>query len=131
VVSAVEAARDLGVERVSLNFAVLRSVFARAKGLAAGPVLRLWHRLLRLASGLWQIESLYRANAKFCPTWQPRYLSFPVARDLPRIAIAALAAEAFLPLGRVGHGAAAPSRGVDRGRPDASAAPVPALSRGG
>jgi lysyl-tRNA synthetase class 2 len=63
-------------------------------------VLRLWHRLLMAASRLWQIESLYRANAKYQPAWQPRYLCFPTARDLPRIAVAALSAEAFLPTGR-------------------------------
>jgi lysyl-tRNA synthetase class 2 len=97
VASVLEAAPQLGVRRVSLNFAVLRSVFARAEELGAGPVLRLWHRLLRLASRMWQIESLYRANAKYQPDWQPRYLCFPAARDLPRIALAALSAEAFLP----------------------------------
>jgi lysyl-tRNA synthetase, class II len=97
VVAAAEAAHAFGVRRISLNFAVLRSVFARAEELGAGPVLRLWHRLLKVASRLWQIESLYRANAKYQPEWVPRYLCFPTARDLPRIAIAALTAEAFLP----------------------------------
>ncbi|WIM99509.1 phosphatidylglycerol lysyltransferase domain-containing protein [Actinoplanes oblitus] len=97
VVSAIEAAAGFGVERISLNFAVLRSVFARAEELGAGPVIRLWCRILRAASRLWQIESLYRANAKYQPDWQPRYLCFPSARDLPRIAIAALSAESFLP----------------------------------
>jgi lysyl-tRNA synthetase class 2 len=97
VVAAAEAAPALGVRRMSLNFAVLRSVFARAEELGAGPVLRVWHRLLRWASKLWQIESLYRANAKYQPEWVPRYLCFPTARDMPRIALAALTAEAFLP----------------------------------
>jgi lysyl-tRNA synthetase class 2 len=97
VVAAIEAAPALGVERISLNFAVLRSVFARAEELGAGPVIRLWSRVLRAASRMWQIESLYRANAKYLPDWQPRFLCFPSARDLPRIAIAALSAEAFLP----------------------------------
>jgi lysyl-tRNA synthetase, class II len=97
VVSAIEAAGDLGVQRISLNFAVLRSVFARAEELGAGPVIRLWCRVLRAASRLWQIESLYRANAKYLPDWQPRFLCFPSARDLPRIAVAALSAESFLP----------------------------------
>ena len=109
VVSAVEAAVELGVRRVSLNFAVLRSVFARAEELGAGPALRLWHRLLKVASRLWQIESLYRANAKYQPAWQPRYLCFPTARDLPRIAIAALSAEAFLP-GHRPHSGPAPAQ---------------------
>ena len=107
VVSAVEAAPTLGVRRISLNFAVLRSVFARAEELGAGPVLRIWHRILRAASCLWQIESLYRANAKYLPVWQPRYLCFPTARDLPRIAVAVLSAEAFLPTGRRRAAAAA------------------------
>jgi lysyl-tRNA synthetase class 2 len=100
VVSTVEAASALGVRCISLNFAVLRSVFARAEDLGAGPALRLTHRLLRVASRRWQLESLYRSNAKYLPTWQPRYLCFPTARDLPRIAVAALSAEDFLPSGR-------------------------------
>jgi lysyl-tRNA synthetase class 2 len=111
VVAAAEAAPALGVRRMSLNFAVLRSVFARAEELGAGPVLRLWHRLLMWASKLWQIESLYRANAKYQPEWVPRYLCFPTARDLPRIAVAALTAEAFLPtIGRTQEKTAAPER---------------------
>jgi lysyl-tRNA synthetase class 2 len=101
VSTVLEQANHLGVRRVSLNFAVLRSVFARAEELGAGPVLRLWHRLLLLASKLWQIESLYRSNAKYQPSWAPRYLCFPTARDLPRIAVAALTAEAFLPTPRL------------------------------
>ena len=115
VVSAIEAAPGLGVRRVSLNFAVLRSVFARAEELGAGPVLRVWHRLLRAASRLWQIESLYRANAKYQPAWQPRYLCFPTARDLPRIAVAVLSAEAFLSIGRRGAATAMPAEALVTG----------------
>ncbi|GAB1640739.1 phosphatidylglycerol lysyltransferase domain-containing protein [Krasilnikovia sp. MM14-A1259] len=99
IVSAVEASAELGVKEISLNFAVLRSIIARAEQLGAGPVVRIWARLLRAMSGVWQIESLYRANAKYQPNWQPRFLCFPSARDLPRIAVAALSAEAFLPSG--------------------------------
>ena len=94
-------APGLGVERVSLNFAVFRAVFERGSRLGAGPVLRLWHRVLLLASRFWQIESLYRANAKYRPAWEPRFLGFVRARDLPRITAAALAAEAFIRLPRV------------------------------
>ncbi len=100
VVNLLQAAPGLGVKHVSLNFAVLRSVFARAEEIGAGPALRLWVRLLKVVSRFWQIESLYRANAKYQPTWRPRYLCFPTARDLPRIAVAALQAESFLPSGR-------------------------------
>jgi lysyl-tRNA synthetase class 2 len=96
IVSAIRHAPALGVRRLSLNFAVLRSVFERGEKLGAGPILRVWHRLLLTASRFWQIESLYRANAKYRPAWRPRYLCFPSARDLPRIGLAALSAEAFL-----------------------------------
>ncbi|GGJ80477.1 membrane protein [Pilimelia anulata] len=85
-----------GVRRVSLNFAMFRSVFARGERLGAGPVLRLWRRALLFASRFWQIESLYRANAKYRPQWRPRYLCFAAGRDLPRIGLAALRAEAFV-----------------------------------
>ena len=43
-----------------------------------------------------QIESLYRFNAKFRPAWEPRFLVYPGAGDLPRIGVAALEAEAFI-----------------------------------
>ena len=86
----------LGVARVSLNFAVFRSVFARGERLGAGPVLRLWRAVLMQASRFWQIESLYRANAKFHPEWLPRFVCFRSAVDLPSVSLAALRAEAFV-----------------------------------
>jgi lysyl-tRNA synthetase class 2 len=92
----VAACPGLGVTRLSLNFAVFRSALERGARIGAGPVSRLNRSVLVLASRWWQIETLYRFNAKFHPAWEPRYLSFPSARDLPRIAVAALEAEAFL-----------------------------------
>jgi lysyl-tRNA synthetase class 2 len=86
----------IGVTRISLNFAVFRSVFARGERLGAGPVHRLWHAVLLGLSRFWQIESLYRANAKYQPEWVPRFLCFKRAGDLPRVATAALRAEAFI-----------------------------------
>ncbi len=87
---------SLGVNRVSLNFAVFRSVFARGERLGAGPVLRVWRSVLLSASRFWQIESLYRANAKYHPEWVPRFVCFRSSADLPRVSVAALRAEAFL-----------------------------------
>ncbi|BBG04351.1 MULTISPECIES: phosphatidylglycerol lysyltransferase domain-containing protein [Pseudonocardia] len=89
------AAPKLGVRRVSLNFAVFRSALERGERIGAGPVARMWARLLRLASRWWQIDSLYRFNAKFRPDWYPRYVLFPAVRDLPRILLVALEAEGF------------------------------------
>lgn len=96
VVALWRACPELGVRRISLNFAVFRSVFARGERLGAGPVLRMWRALLIALSRFWQIESLYRANAKYQPTWEPRFLCFRRPGDLPRVGTAALRAEAFL-----------------------------------
>jgi lysyl-tRNA synthetase class 2 len=96
VTGVVEAARAMGVRRISLNFAVFRSVFERGSRVGAGPVLRLWHRLLLVASKWWQIESLYRANVKYHPDWVPRFVCFRRAAELPRVVIAAAEAEAFI-----------------------------------
>jgi len=96
VVGLWRACADLGVSRFSLNFAVFRSVFARGERLGAGPALRAWRSLLLTLSRFWQIESLYRANAKYQPVWEPRFLCFARPGDLPRIGTAALRAEAFL-----------------------------------
>lgn len=89
-------APTLGVRRVSLNFAVFRGVFARGERLGAGPVLRVWRSVLLAASRFWQIESLYRANAKYQPEWVPRFVCFRCSTDLPRVSVAVLRAEAFL-----------------------------------
>ncbi|MEU3546565.1 phosphatidylglycerol lysyltransferase domain-containing protein [Streptomyces longwoodensis] len=87
-----------GVTQVSLNFAMFRSVFERGARLGAGPVLRLWRSLLSFFSRWWQIESLYRANAKYRPIWEPRFLLFEKSADLPRIGLASARAEGFLEL---------------------------------
>src|SRR6266516_416799 len=96
IVELIKAGPGLGVRRVSLNFALFRDVLERGQKLGAGPILRSWRRLLLFASRWWQIESLYRFNLKFRPKCEPRFLSYPATRDLPRIAVAALEAEAFL-----------------------------------
>jgi lysyl-tRNA synthetase class 2 len=96
IVELLQALPTFGVRRVSLNFAVFRSVFARGERLGAGPVLRLWRAVLLWASRFWQIESLYRANAKYRPEWLPRFICFRSSADLPRVSVAALRAEAFL-----------------------------------
>jgi len=96
IVDALRSCPQLGVSRVSLNFAAFRSTLERGERLGAGPSVRAWRTVLLFASRWFQIESLYRFNAKFQPTWVPRFIVYPAARDLPRIAVAALEAEAFL-----------------------------------
>ena len=96
VIELLQGAGQLGIERVSLNFAVFRAVFERGSKLGAGPFLRGWRSVLMFFSRWWQIESLYRANAKYRPQWEPRYLLFERSRDLPRIALVNACAEGFI-----------------------------------
>ncbi|GGT36298.1 membrane protein [Streptomyces atratus] len=98
IVAALQAASQLSVERVSLNFAMFRSALARGEKLGAGPVLRTWRGLLIFLSRWFQIESLYKFNAKFRPRWEPRFVVYRAARDLPRISLAAMQAEGFVNL---------------------------------
>ncbi|KJS56853.1 membrane protein [Streptomyces rubellomurinus subsp. indigoferus] len=99
IVAALQAVGAMGIRRVSLNFAMFRSALARGERIGAGPVLRAWRGLLVFLSRWFQIESLYKFNAKFQPEWEPRFLVFPNTRDLPRIGFAAMQAEAFITLG--------------------------------
>jgi lysyl-tRNA synthetase, class II len=77
---------------------MFRSALARGEKIGAGPVLRAWRGLLVFLSRWFQIQSLYKFNAKFQPRWEPRYVVYAAARDLPRIGTAAMQAEGFMNL---------------------------------
>jgi lysyl-tRNA synthetase class 2 len=97
VARGLEQLRERGIEEASLNFAT----FARFIHAPSGPLQRLVGRGLLLADALFQIERLYRFNAKFFPRWEPRYLLFERALGLPRVALAAMWAEGQLPKPRL------------------------------
>lgn len=86
-----------GVTKISLNFAVFRSVFEEGGRIGAGPVLRMWRGVLLFFSRWWQLEALYRSNVKYQPHWVPRFFLFEERRQLPRVAVASALAEGFLP----------------------------------
>ena len=96
IVAALQESPRLGIERVSLNFAMFRAALARGEKIGAGPVLRIWRGLLVFLSRWFQIESLYKFNAKFQPRWEPRFVVYRKSRDLPRIGFAAMQAEGFV-----------------------------------
>ncbi|MFE6593042.1 phosphatidylglycerol lysyltransferase domain-containing protein [Streptomyces sp. NPDC057781] len=98
IVAALQAAPKLGIARVSLNFAMFRAALARGEKIGAGPVLRAWRGLLVFLSRWFQIESLYKFNAKFRPRWEPRFVVYRASADLPRIGFAAMQAEGFVTL---------------------------------
>ncbi|WP_295626681.1 bifunctional lysylphosphatidylglycerol synthetase/lysine--tRNA ligase LysX [uncultured Corynebacterium sp.] len=91
------AGDDVGVARISLNFAVFREVFASEEELGVGPVRRTWRLLLVFLSRFWQMETLYRSNDRYGPEWVPRYLCYPAPRSVARVAMASGIAEGFIP----------------------------------
>jgi lysyl-tRNA synthetase, class II len=93
VVSAVELLGERGVAEMSLNFAA----FARWIHSPQRRSERAMGRLISLGNRFFQIESLYRFNAKFFPRWQPRYLVYEGALGLPRASLAAMWAEGQIP----------------------------------
>ena len=96
IVETVEYARANNLAYVSLNFAAFRSLFERADKISAGPITRGMRDLIRFSSNFFQVESLYRFNAKFQPGWETRYVLYPRASDLPKVGWAALRAEKFI-----------------------------------
>jgi lysyl-tRNA synthetase class 2 len=82
-----------GIDELSLNFAA----FGRLLRSPAGGLERVAGRLLRIAERWFQVERLYRFNAKFSPAWQPRYLVYESYTSLPRTALAVMWAEGQAP----------------------------------
>ncbi|HJX49375.1 MAG TPA: phosphatidylglycerol lysyltransferase domain-containing protein [Gaiellaceae bacterium] len=95
ICSSIEWAQARGFARVSLNFAPFAALLAPEAQLA------LWQRVvaatLRRLKGWFQLDNLLLFNRKFAPAWEPRFLVYERRRDLPRVGIAALAVEAYLP----------------------------------
>ena len=89
-------AKENNITHVSLNFAAFRSIFERAEKINAGPIVRFIRNTVRFFSNWFQVESLYRFNAKFQPEWRTRYVLYPKAADIVRVGWAALRAEQFI-----------------------------------
>ncbi len=93
VVRAIEALRERGLAELSLNFAAFGRYFRAPESRFE----RLLGRVVALGNRFFQIESLYRFNAKFTPRWEPRYLLYQGPAGLPRASLAAMWAEGQLP----------------------------------
>src|SRR5205807_4718139 len=95
VCETVEWARANGFRRISLNFAPFAALLAPEVELYG--LQRLERRALLTLKGRFQLDNLLLFNRKFFPDWQRRFVVFESRLDLPRIGIAALAAESYLP----------------------------------
>jgi len=105
----------LGVRRISLNFSFLRGVLVAGAESDAPLGLRLERWALQRLSRWFQIQTLYRFNKKFGPSWVPRYLAVEAIEDLPRVALGALRLEGLF----------APPRRRERGERTDQDAPTP------
>ncbi|MGW5739164.1 MULTISPECIES: bifunctional lysylphosphatidylglycerol synthetase/lysine--tRNA ligase LysX [Streptomyces] len=126
-------AGTFGVRRISLNFAVFRSVFEEGARIGAGPVLRLWRKLLLFFSKWWQLEALYRSNAKYHPEWYPRFICYGDAGALARISLASGIAEGFVsvPSLRTLWGKGRGAKGVTKPTSTEGLPPISALGLAG
>jgi lysyl-tRNA synthetase class 2 len=88
-------ARDHGFARVSLNFSPFAALLSPDAELSAGQ--RLQAATLRRMKPWFQLDNLLLFNRKFFPSWHRRFLVYERRIDLPRVGVAALAVEAYLP----------------------------------
>jgi len=91
----VDWAREHEFRRLSLNFAPFAALLAPEAELQG--MQRLQRRALLALKGRFQLDNLLLFNRKFFPSWERRFVVYERRRDLPRIGVAALAAEAYLP----------------------------------
>jgi lysyl-tRNA synthetase class 2 len=95
ICAAIAWAHEAGFGRVSLNFAPFAALLAPEARLTALEAVE--RRALLSLKGHFQLDNLLLFNRKFFPEWERRFLVYERRRDLPRVGLAALAAEAYLP----------------------------------
>jgi lysyl-tRNA synthetase class 2 len=93
VTQAVEHLRERGLEEMSLNFATA----ARFMHSPASWWERAIGAIAKKLNPYFQIESLYKFNAKFFPRWEPRYFVYEGRLGIFRGFVAAMWAEGQLP----------------------------------
>jgi lysyl-tRNA synthetase class 2 len=92
---AIAWAREHGFAQVSLNFAPFAALLAPEAELSG--LQEMQRRALITLKGHFQLDNLLAFNRKFFPRWERRFVVYERRRDLPRVGVAALAAEAYLP----------------------------------
>jgi lysyl-tRNA synthetase class 2 len=95
ICEALDEAKAAGYTRVSLNFSPFAALLAPGADLTTVQALQ--RRALLSLKGHFQLDNLLAFNRKFFPSWERRFIVYERRRDLPRVSIAALAAEAYLP----------------------------------
>jgi lysylphosphatidylglycerol synthetase-like protein (DUF2156 family) len=93
--------KDMGMKGLSLNFAALRSILEGDTG--DGLTQRVERWALRRLSGVLQIETLWRFNAKYEPTWLPRYIVYDSAEQFVPVVVQIMRAESLTEVPVIGR----------------------------
>ncbi len=99
--STIERLKEMGMKGLSLNFAALRSVLEGESG--DGVTQRVERWALRRLSGVLQIETLWRFNAKYEPRWLPRYIVFDSAEQFVPVVVQIMRAESLTEVPVIGR----------------------------
>jgi len=93
--------KELGMRGLSLNFAAMRSVLEGESGDGVSQRVERW--ALRRLSGVLQIETLWRFNAKYEPRWLPRYIVFDSAEQFVPVVVQIMRAESLTEVPVIGR----------------------------
>jgi lysylphosphatidylglycerol synthetase-like protein (DUF2156 family) len=93
--------KEMGMKGLSLNFAAMRSILDGESG--DGVTQRVERWAIRRLSGVLQIETLWRFNAKYEPTWLPRYIVFDSAEQFVPVAVQIMRAESLTEVPVIGR----------------------------
>jgi lysyl-tRNA synthetase class 2 len=99
--STIKYLRSRGHGGLSLNFAAFRSVLEGDPGESALTKIQRWG--LKRFSGVLPIETLWLFNAKYQPTWVPRYLVYQSPENFVPVAMAVMRAENFSEIPVIGR----------------------------
>jgi lysylphosphatidylglycerol synthetase-like protein (DUF2156 family) len=99
--STIEHLKELGMKGLSLNFAALRSILDGESG--DGLTQRVERWALRRLSGVLQIETLWRFNAKYEPSWLPRYIVYDSAEQFVPAVVQIMRAESLTEVPVIGR----------------------------
>ena len=103
IVKLIEECREIGLQKVGLNFAVMRRVFAAGEQAQATSVERAARRVMLIFSRWYQFESLYRSNEIYLPEWKPRWLCLDKGASPTETILAMGQAEGFVPVNVLGR----------------------------
>jgi lysylphosphatidylglycerol synthetase-like protein (DUF2156 family) len=120
LVSTIEHLRKSGARGLSMNFAAMRSILDGERGDGVAERVERW-ALKRMSSFL-QIETLWRFNAKYEPSWIPRYIVYDSAEHLVPAVLAILRAESLWEVPVIGKMLGAAERRIHGEHEDPSAA---------